>query len=262
VIVVSVGGIGVRGPGLDDWAEAAAVLGGVRAYRRREPAPAKGGPLAASERRRATRLTREVAETARQAIAAAGVDAADLPTVFASASGDLPVIDRICRVLTEADRLVSPTDFHNSVHNAPAGYWAIATGGVQGSVSLSAYDDSFAAGLLEAATWVAVDGGDVLLVAYDAPAPEPLDASRPIDTPFAVAMLLHPADGASALAAVELDLVADPPETTLPDPELETLRRGNPAARCLPLLAAVARRAAEPVLLPAAGTKLTVRLRT
>jgi hypothetical protein len=261
VIVVSVGGIGVRGPGLDDWAEAAAVLGGVRAYRRREPAPAKGGPLAASERRRATRLTREVAETARQAIAAAGVDAADLPTVFASASGDLPVIDRICRVLTEADRLVSPTDFHNSVHNAPAGYWAIATGGVQGSVSLSAYDDSFAAGLLEAATWVAVDGGDVLLVAYDAPAPEPLDASRPIDAAFAVAMLLRPA-GEPSLAAIELDLVVDARDSTLPDPELDALRRGNPAARCLPLLAAVARRAAEPVMLPAVAAKLAVRLRT
>ena len=49
------------------------------------------------------------------------------PTVFTSSSGDGDNVHEICETLAAADRQVSPTRFHNSVHNAPAGYWSIAT---------------------------------------------------------------------------------------------------------------------------------------
>ena len=75
----------------------------------------------------------------------------DRYTVFASSGGDSEVLDKICTALTLPDRPVSPTQFHHSVHNTPAGYWSIATGCTQPSLSLSAYDSSFSAGLLEAA---------------------------------------------------------------------------------------------------------------
>src|SRR5690606_40428753 len=67
--------------------------------------------------------------------------------VFASSGGDYPIIDQICKALCEPERLVSPTQFHNSVHNSAAGYWSIATGSRAPSTSISAFDDTFAAGL-------------------------------------------------------------------------------------------------------------------
>ena len=45
---------------------------------------------------------------------------------------------------------ISPTRFHNSVHNAAAGYWTIGAGCMQATTALSAYDATFAEGLLEA----------------------------------------------------------------------------------------------------------------
>ena len=83
-------------------------------------------------------------------------------------------------MLATDGREVSPTRFHNSVHNAPSGYWAVATGSREPSTSLCAYDASFAAGLLEAAAQATVDDRPVTLVAYDLPYPEPLQRARPI----------------------------------------------------------------------------------
>ena len=43
---------------------------------------------------------------------------------------------------------ISPTQFHNSVHNAAAGYWHIAAGSAAPSLSVGGHDGAFAAGLL------------------------------------------------------------------------------------------------------------------
>jgi hypothetical protein len=72
-----------------------------------------------------------------------------------------------------------PTRFHNSVHNAPAGYWGIATGCTAASTSLCAYDATFAAALLETATQVQASGQAAVLVAFDTAYPQPLYASVP-----------------------------------------------------------------------------------
>ena len=78
---------------------------------------------------------------------ATALPAASLATVFASSDADLAIIHRICLALTATPRLISPTDFHNSVHNAAAGYWSIAAGARAASTTISAHDGSFAAGL-------------------------------------------------------------------------------------------------------------------
>jgi hypothetical protein len=59
-----------------------------------------------------------------------------------------------------AEKMVSPTLFHNSVHNTPAGYFSIATGIQTASVSLSAGDNTFSAGLIEALTQVLIEKND------------------------------------------------------------------------------------------------------
>ena len=73
------------------------------------------------------------------------------------------ITHQICEALARPEREVSPTSFHNSVHNAPAGYWSIATGSRLASTSICAYDVSFAAGLLEAAAYATVEHQPVML---------------------------------------------------------------------------------------------------
>ena len=74
-------------------------------------------------------------------------DLAQLATVFSSTAGDCDNSHVILETLASADRALSPTRFANSVHNAAAGYWSIATGAKAESTVLCAFDASFGAGL-------------------------------------------------------------------------------------------------------------------
>jgi hypothetical protein len=169
------------------------------------------------------------------------LDPRDVPTVFASSGGEMGVFDRLCRTLATPERMISPTLFHQSVHNTAAGYWGIATTGRQSSTALSCYDDSFAAGLLEAMAIACVEDCPVLLVAYDLPVPAPLNQARPITTGFAVALALSPpSDDSCAVMYVRLEEGNAEETMGLGDSRLDRLRQDNPAARSLPLLSAIA----------------------
>jgi hypothetical protein len=108
---------------------------------------------------------------------------------------------------------------------------------------LCAYDGSFAAGLLDALTHVAVDGGAITLLAYDAPYPEPLHSTRPIADSFGVALVLTPRPGPATLARIGIQLTDETSDPTALS-SLESLRTSIPAARSLPLLELLARRGA------------------
>ena len=236
-------GIGLIGPGFTDWQSGAPVIGGEEPYSPRPtiiPAP-EGLPPA--ERRRTGATVKLALSAAQQAVAAAGIDPQTLPAVFASSSGDGLICHEICETLASAERQVSPTRFHNSVHNAAAGYWSLATGATAASTALCAYDGSFAAGLLEALALVLVDRVPVLLSAYETTYPEPLRATRPLPDSFAVALVLTPAPAGNVQAKITAAVsVTDPAPDRLPDPQLEALRVALPAARSLPLLRLLARR--------------------
>ena len=170
-----------------------------------------------------------------EAIAHAGADAATLATVFAASGADGHNCHALCEQLASDDRQISPTRFHNSVHNAAAGYWGIATGSMAPCQVLCAYDASFGAGLLDALAQVTLERQPVLLIAYDSEYPEPLHAKR--DTPDCggVALLLGAEHSAHALAAIRVSPTADT-AGKLDDAGLEALRTGIPALRALPLL--------------------------
>jgi hypothetical protein len=241
-------GIGLRGPGFSDWPTAAAVLGGREPW---EPAPTALPVLQclpSAERRRTGAPVKLALGVGLEATACAGADPAALPAIFSSSGGDGQNCHEICEVLASAERQVSPTRFHNSVHNAAAGYWGIATGATRASNALCGFDASFGAGLLEALTQVVVDNSRVLLVAYEVSYPQPMRAVRPIPDSFAVALVLAPLRTAAALAALEAQLCVAP-ASRMSDPGLERLRETIPAARSLPLLAQLAARAAARVTL-------------
>ena len=253
---VAVRGIGLCGPGLPDWPAGQAALGG--AYQPSDTIIPAAELLPATERRRTVPIVRLALAVGSQAVRQAGADAGDLATVFASSGGDGETVHAILETLASTSREVSPTRFHNSVHNAPSGYWNIATGSRAPTTSLCAYDDSFAAGLLETAAQVHETGEPVLLVAYDVPYPAPLAAVRRIVAPFGMALLLAPADTAG-MAALTLELrQTDQPPAPMGDPALETLRLGNPAARSLGLLAALAKRQASTIVLESRGSRRLV----
>ncbi len=244
---------GVAAPGLQGWAQAQAVLAGAQAYAPAEMPKYAPNLLPPNERRRATAVCRLAFQAAEEALQQAALPPETLAAVFASSSGDLEVLNLICGVLATPERQVSPTHFHNSVHNAPAGYWSIATHSRMPSTSLSSFEASAAVGLLEAATLCATEQMPVLLVAYDIPPPPPLLAKRPVLAPFGAALVLTPAANAHSGWRFELDCVAAQSPTVMHDAELERLRQGNPAARILPLLALMARAEAGSACLPAAG---------
>jgi hypothetical protein len=246
---VYVEGIGLRAPGLDGWMASRPVLAGAAPY---DPVPVAVPPsplLPANERRRTVQTVKLALAVGAEAFEAAGRDAAVTPTVFASSGGDGETIHEILSVLASSARELSPTRFHNSVHNAPAGYWNIATRSHAASSSLCCHDLSFAAGLLEAAVQATVDDHAVALIAYDLPYPEPLNGVRPIAGIFGVALLLSPAASAASIARLDIELRHDGSKAAALSGELEALRRGNPAARSLPLLAVLARPRRERLVL-------------
>lgn len=245
VLSAYVQGVGLIGPGLGDWQSGSRAIAGEQPYSPRPTVVPPPEGLPAAERRRTGATVKLALAVAQQAVAAAGVDPERLPAVFSSSGGDGLICHEICETLASADRQVSPTRFHNSVHNAAAGYWSLATGATAVSTALCAYDGSFAAGLLEALALVAVDHVPVLLSAYETTYPEPLRATRPLPDSFGVAMVLTPARTANACALLTAGVCNDGATADrLLDPQLEALRAALPAARSLPLLRLLAR--AEP----------------
>lgn len=254
--------VGLLGPGLANWSDGAEVLAGRRAYAPAEPALGRPLLLPANERRRVSATVRLALEVAEEAMSASRFDMEDICSVFATCDGDTGTIDRICTALTLPERPVSPTQFHNSVQNAPSGYWAIAARSPMPSSTVSAYGGSFAAGLMEAAAQLEVESRPVLLVAYDHTAPELLASAVGRYPPFAVAMVLSP-EAIPASTAIRIAVTGDRPVTAMQDGALEALRAGNPAATALPLLVALAGGApGEVVLGHANGLQLAVDVET
>ena len=248
LLAAGIAGIGLLGPGLADWASARALL--------RDPAFRPTGPslvpspalLPANERRRAGSLIKASVLVAEQACTMAGMDPAGLASVFTSSTGDPENCHALCAALARPERLVSPTRFTNSVHNAAAGYWHIAVRSLQPSTSLAAFDASFGAGLLEAMAQCAATQQPVLLVACDLPYPEPLHTLRPVADLFACALLLAPPK-APARLRLSLAVTGEAPDTPCINPVLERLRLAIPAARALPLLTALAHASATALVL-------------
>jgi hypothetical protein len=242
---------GLAAPGLESWAAAVPVLRGESPYLPQELNVPQPTLLAPNERRRATPAVRLAFCVAEEAVRGISRAPAELAAVFATSEADTTILHRLCTALAEPARALSPTDFHNSVHNAAAGYWSIATGAKRSSTSLSAYDATFMAGLLEAAALIHEEGHPLLLAAYDVRPPEPLYGARPIETAFGAALVLSTEPGANALARLRLAPTRET-ETQL-SPALEDLRRSNPAARALPLLQLLARREAGAVVIAGVG---------
>ena len=200
--------------------------------------------LAPAERRRAPDTVALALEVAAASMAGAGRNAADVPCVFVSAHGDLSINDYMCSTLATDPTVLSPTRFHNSVHNAAVGYWTIGTGCMAASNSVSAYENSFAAGLLEAAVQCAADQSPVLLVGYDTPTVGALTSVTDSQGLLAVALVIAPERTPRTVAALDWSVDDGGGNGTAPAPlsdAAKTLAHINPMAHALGLFEALAR---------------------
>jgi len=252
MIEARIAGVGLLGPGLSGWPDARDVFAGnVPFAPTAVEAPTPEG-LSPRERRRTSPAVRLALAVAQEAVDDAKDAAKDLPVVFGWAHGDGPVVQRILEELATPERYVSPTDFHNSVHNVAVGYWSIASGSHQSCSCIAAAGDTFPASLLKALAQVQCESRRVLLVVCEVPFLEPLNAVSPVGAPFGVALDLAPAKDSDGLARISAAF--EPHATgaaTMPRTEgLRPLWDVNPAARAIPLLEAIARGEAAELRIP------------
>lgn len=201
--------VGVLAPGVASLPELFDARGGVAGTGTLELAPPAALP--ANERRRATQVVRLAMACAEQALRASPFAAGALRVVCASDEGTGEVCQLMLEALATTGQL-SPLLFHNSVHNAPSGYLSIAYRNRRSATSMSLGPESFAAGLLCAASEACASAEPVLFLAYDALMTEPMDELLALHQASACAWIIASgapgAVGAPALAAFELSLHA------------------------------------------------------
>ena len=255
-LIANIEGIGYWSNGLPSWTAARdyAHTGVLPADAPSRPSPQL---LAPNERRRAPETVAVALEVALAACTAAGRDPGTLPSVFASTHGDLAITDYMCTTLAEAPHTISPTRFHNSVHNAAAGYWTIGTACMQATTALSAGGATFAEGLLDALAQLADGSEAVLLVGYDNAS---VGALRSVNTAtglLGAALVLSRKPGAQGaqLRATLVDAHAPPPTGAL-----ARHAAGNAMVPMLPLFEAVAQRGDFALLHAGQGRALRLEL--
>lgn len=248
---VDVLGIGTWSEGFSNWDEFCSALKGDAAEVDSTLAPQV---IPVKERRRVPMPVKMAIEVMDQACRMASLEPTKIATVFASAIGDMQITDYMCRTLASAPQTISPTRFHNSVHNAATGYWSIATGSHQPANAISGFADSVSIALLEGAIQAVEEQVPVLVAVQEIAAPPPFDSIYAIAQPFAVALLIAPA-GTSTSPVASLGLVVDSTTTDpQPSPEIPGVDlSGNYAARALPLLAAISEQQDAQLKFPLSG---------
>ncbi|MDI9238303.1 beta-ketoacyl synthase chain length factor [Lysobacter sp. LF1] len=247
-------GIGFWTRGLPTWALAREyALTGTRP----DEAPARPSPqlLPANERRRAPETVAIALEVAMAACEAARRDPASLPSVFTSTHGELGITDYMCTTLAQDARALSPTRFHNSVHNAAAGYWTIGTGAMHPASAISAHTASFAQGLLDALAQLAEGHESVLLVAYDGQATGAIARVAPSEGLLGGALVLSRTGTGARLQARLADV-----STSHADGPLSRFTSGNAMAPMLPLFDVLARGEGEARLMAGPAHDLIVEV--
>jgi hypothetical protein len=244
MIHVWLSGVGILGPGLDGWAQTLPILQRQRAFVLGSvsiPAPAILPPR---DRRRCSDTVSLALYVAEQTAQAGGLDLTTTPSVFANSAGDGQIVHSLLSALAKSGKPVSPTDFHNSVHNAPAFYWSLGAGCHAASTSIAAGRFTFAAALLKAGMHCVAESTQILMVCFDKPLPAPLNDTYPFSASLAVGFALWPRPVENSLAEFQLswvsnvDAEAESRRSLVPD--LTEVLSGNPARHALSLLQAIA----------------------
>ncbi len=260
-------GLGVWGPGFSNWSQLHDCFLKKVDFDETQPNGPKPEVIPANERRRAPLPVKLAVETSSQASEHAGISPQQLNCVFSSGFGDIDITDYMCRTLNTETKQLSPTKFHNSVHNAPAGYWTISTHCMQSANSVAGFEVSTSVTLLEAVAQLTTSGEPALLTFCDVPAKGPLIPVLVNQLPFSASIVLAPVsqdnDSKNGAIDITLSVVAEPAEwPDLAMTSLQTLYQHNPSARILCLLEALAMGDNAEIFMPlSAETSLKLALK-
>jgi len=242
VLKAKIVSIGAWGQEFHQWQDLALLL----QNKKTEVEPLKSPKpeiIPANERRRAPLPVRLAVETSWQAVQQSSFKANEMSCVFVSALGDTQLTDYMCKVLAGENKQLSPTKFHNSVHNAAAGYWTISTGCMKAANSVAAYNESVSMTLLEALTQIAVEQEPILLSFYDAPVSPVLKSLLKNEFPFSVSLVLAPSssdiDGVNVCANFSNEIV-NWGTLGVENKNLNSLYQSTPTAKVLTLLKSLA----------------------
>jgi hypothetical protein len=189
--------IGLTAPGLVSFQSFKQILQEKKAFDPSLPIE-KYSPsfLPSNERRRVTPTIKIALKTAEEALShfqkTFPNEAINFPVLFVSKDGDPQVAAKMCQAVSENPPLISPIQFHNSVHNAPAGYWMIGQSNQAAANAISAGEYAVANGLLEAVLQSQSENKPILVVIYDLPLDDlmPVESLKKSYPPFAFSMIL------------------------------------------------------------------------
>ena len=181
---------GVLAPGLSCLDDLRAACRSGQLHDAVQPAPTPSPDvLPANERRRASQVVRLTLACIEQALTSSPFEAESLRCVFATDEGTGEICQQMLHAL-DTTRQMSPSLFSNSVLNAPSGYFSIGYRNRQSATVISVGLESFAAGLVFAATEAWSTGQPVLLVSYDPRMTPPMDELLPIRVSTASAWVI------------------------------------------------------------------------
>ncbi|MBW2462221.1 MAG: beta-ketoacyl synthase chain length factor [Deltaproteobacteria bacterium] len=227
--MIAINGIGFWAPGFAD-------LGAFREGRIDADLTMPKCELVTGRAKRGTsRIGRMLAEVTSQAAADAAVDLGTVPTVYASAWGEIDIMVNLLGQIADGDVGLSPLRFKHSVHNSASGMVSIAAGNRTFSTALAAGRRTFEQGVLEALTYLTTTDADhVILAVAEDRLPAPLDRFGEYEA-LAVAVCFGKEPREGAHGALSFPRRAD--EARLPT--LPPVYAENPTAFALPLLDAL-----------------------
>lgn len=191
------------------------------------------------DRRRASPLSRALADAHGGAVARAGFDPSQVASVFGSALGEVSTMIGLLDQMWSEGTPLSPMKFATSVHNAAAGVISIATANRGFTTSLGADYDTPAMGLFEGIAFVASRGEPVVVCCGDEAPPDDLVPGQQGWSLLSVAIALCPLERARAGAPVLSDL--GPGEGSFAPPRTDVALGRNPCVGLFDLVVALER---------------------
>ncbi|WP_373019565.1 beta-ketoacyl synthase chain length factor [Thiomicrorhabdus sp.] len=230
--------IGLQAPGLEGWQASQDVLRDAQPYQSVPLSKYSPQFLPANERRRTTDTIKLALRTAEEAVENYSEEQiSQMPTLFACVDGDTTISAKMVEAVMAEEPMISPIHFHNSVHNAPAGYWMIGKHNQQAASAISAGDYQIANTLIETLTQLSAAHPKVMLVVYDLPIDPEIKKHSPDFQAFAFSMVLSLQPTPDSIAEIELTLSDEMPQN---DPVKAFPE--NKAAEFLPVLKSIAKR--------------------
>jgi hypothetical protein len=242
-------GIGAWGLGFDNWLELKNLLSSASDIDVAKLLTSTPKPeiIPANERRRAPLPVKAAVDVSWQALQQSGIAASEVACVFGSGLGDTDITDYMCRTLTTVEKQLSPTKFHNSVHNAAAGYWTISTHCMKSANSIAGYQMTAALALLEGISQCVLQNEPVLITLFDTAAHDVYRQIFSCEHSFAAALLVSPLSFSASNRIATLTLrqntltLKQNAANMAQGTGLEKIYDGNPAAKILSFLNALNR---------------------